>query len=144
MSSATHKTLQVGNVSVTGRVSEEGVVASFLGIPFAKIPERWRQATLIDAFEGAERADLDATRYGPIVPQPPNPSLIGRPDLRASELDCLNLNVWAPASAVDTTAELPVIVWVHGGGYMWSHNSATAPTWSDARSSWAGPSSSSP
>lgn len=30
--------------------------------------------------------------------------------------DCLRLNVWAPAG--DSEAKLPVLVWLHGGGYL--------------------------
>jgi para-nitrobenzyl esterase len=30
--------------------------------------------------------------------------------------DCLYLNVWSPAQSAD--AKLPVIVWIHGGGYV--------------------------
>ena len=37
--------------------------------------------------------------------------------------DCLYLNVWTPAS--DPSAELPVMVWIHGGGLTlgWGHQS---------------------
>lgn len=30
--------------------------------------------------------------------------------------DCLRLNVYAPAEAVLSEQELPVLVWIHGGG----------------------------
>ena len=40
---------------------------------------------------------------------------------RASE-DCLFLNVWAPSGSV-AGAELPVLVWVHGGAYIFGSGS---------------------
>src|SRR5262249_22456748 len=59
----------------------------------------------------------DATRYGPICPQPKSPLPMG-PDTRSSE-DCLVLNVWAPSGA----SPQPVVVWVHGGAYIFGSGS---------------------
>jgi para-nitrobenzyl esterase len=42
---------------------------------------------------------------------------------RATSEDCLTLNVWSPA--LDEPAGLPVLVWLHGGG--WSIGSASWP-----------------
>ncbi len=123
-----HKTVAVGSQSIRGVVSPDGVVASFLGIPFAKIPARWRQAALIDAFDTANAGVVDATKYGPMVPQPQGPM----PSSHAlqSEFACLNLNVWAPAGALETGRTLPVIAWVHGGGYMWGSNAGQGSSFS--------------
>ncbi len=119
---ATLKTLQVGNLSINGTLSPDGSVASFLGIPFARIPARWRQAVLIDAFDSGNTGVLDATKYGPAVPQPPNATLLNFPDIRQSEFECLNLNVWVPTEALESTKTIPVIAWVHGGGFIRGHN----------------------
>ncbi|KAF4808472.1 Liver carboxylesterase B-1 [Colletotrichum siamense] len=52
-----------------------------------------------------------ATEFGPFCPQN-YPAIPGAPFIPGSE-DCLFLNVYAPAGAKD----LPVMVWIHGGGY---------------------------
>ncbi len=83
-------------------------VVQFRAIPYAAPPVgnlRWRppQAPL------AHAGTLDATRFGPACEQ----GLTGDP---VSE-DCLTLNIFAPASATATT-RLPVMVWIHGGGFI--------------------------
>ncbi|TEA14511.1 Lipase 4 [Colletotrichum sidae] len=52
-----------------------------------------------------------ATEFGAFCPQA-FPAIPGLPILAGDE-DCLSLNVWAPANATN----LPVLVWIHGGGY---------------------------
>ncbi len=46
----------------------------------------------------------------------------GEPPPETAE-DCLYLNVWAPRASTRGRARLPVMVWIHGGGYT---NGATA------------------
>jgi para-nitrobenzyl esterase len=54
-------------------------------------------------------------------------SMPGEPPPRMSE-DCLYLNIWAPTNG--TRRGLPVIVWIHGGGYR--NGSASMPLyWGD-------------
>jgi len=78
----------------------------------------------------------DCLEYGPSCPQMTVEQMIGHSigdegqkmmgvlsaEPSTSE-DCLVLNVWTPA--VDATAKLPVLVWLHGGG--WSTGSASWP-----------------
>jgi len=52
-----------------------------------------------------------ATEFGPICPQN-LPSSPGAPLIPGDE-DCLFLNIYAPPAAQN----LPVLVWIHGGGY---------------------------
>jgi para-nitrobenzyl esterase len=90
-----------------------GKVNSFKGIPYAAPPLgelRWSPPELPGAWQGGRTA-LD---YMPHCAQI-DPGILWFELDEISE-DCLALNVWSAApSAAD---ELPVMVWIHGGGYM--------------------------
>ena len=64
---------------------------------------------------------MDALAYGNSSPQPPRGGLslfdswLPDPSPEMSE-DCLFLNVWTPA--LDAEAKLPVMVWIHGGSFV--------------------------
>ena len=98
-------------------VVDDGV-ASFKGIPFAAPPVgdlRWRAPQPAGQWTGVRQAaEFGANcmqgRFGP-------PAAAGAPAPPASSEDCLFLNVWRPASAT-SGAKLPVMVWIHGGGFM--------------------------
>jgi len=95
-------------------------VESFKGVPFAAPPVgplRWRMPQRPAAWRG-ERPAAD---YGAICIQPPSNGDPGVGPLPMSE-DCLTLNVWTPEKRGD--APLPVMVWIHGGGY--NNGSGTA------------------
>ncbi len=98
-------------------VSADGV-SSWKGIPYAAPPVgdlRWRPPIPPVPWDGVR----DASAYGAICIQPPPGGDPGVGPLPMSE-DCLTLNVWAPHGARD----LPVMVWIHGGGY--NNGSGTA------------------
>jgi para-nitrobenzyl esterase len=82
----------------------------YLGIPYAAPPVgalRWRPPQPPAPWHGIR----SATRFAPHCPQPAG--VFGRASM--SE-DCLYLNVFAPASRPGS--RLPVMVWIHGGGFV--------------------------
>jgi carboxylesterase type B len=111
----------------------------FRGIKYASIPARFRRSRLVSSYP----PDVDATRYGyvhltqatypsankfpprPIAPQAKvrnveslyglHPGQYPIESFSQSEFECLNLNITAPAY-LSPDSNLPVIVWVHGGG----------------------------
>lgn len=98
---------------IRGVVSEKhpGIMA-FRGIPFAAPPVgalRWRRPAPLVAWKGVR----DASKAGSACPQ--------RGPAAQSE-DCLYLNVWAPREAARL---LPVMVWIHGGGFRIGNGGAT-------------------
>ncbi|KAF9085645.1 hypothetical protein BGX23_009492 [Mortierella sp. AD031] len=116
--------------AVRGAFDKDGKVAKFFNIPFGLVEERWRPAVKPKPWDGIR----DATKLGPMPPQQTdnNPFLsmfLGVPDKynfeeAMSERDCLNCNIFMPASAVvGSTEKLPVLVWVHGGGLRNGGNS---------------------
>lgn len=90
-------------------------VAVFKGIPYAAPPIgqfRWRPPQAVSPWQGIR----DALAFGPDCAQA---EWGGGPGTMAkgSSEDCLCLNVWAPAEAKQN-ARLPVMVWIHGGGFV--------------------------
>jgi para-nitrobenzyl esterase len=97
-------------ISVTGgQISgtDTGEVRTFFGVPFAAPPIgdlRWRPPQAVVPWDGVKAT----TAFSPACRQ--TVAWISNPQ---SE-DCLYLNIWAPEQA----EKLPVIVWIHGGGYF--------------------------
>jgi len=93
----------------------EAGIGVFRGIPYAAPPVgelRWRPPQPAAKWEGVRKADA----FGPACPQiPDSPTYLGGPIGKTGE-DCLYLNIWAPGGAGPT--KLPVMVWIHGGGFF--------------------------
>ena len=92
----------------------DGTLAVYKAIPYAAPPVgnlRWREPQPAQSWEGV----LKAEKFGPL---PPQPTSSGRTADMMSE-DCLYLGIATPAtSAAD---RLPVMVWIHGGGFQTGH-----------------------
>jgi para-nitrobenzyl esterase len=95
--------------TVIGDVGNE--VHVYRGIPYAAPPVgdlRWRKPQPAESWPGIR----ECTVFGNSSPQPITP--VDLADMPQSE-DCLYLNVLTPAKTVSDN--LPVMVWLHGGGY---------------------------
>src|SRR3954470_7209604 len=105
--------------SGTVRGAEAGGVARFLGIPYAAAPFgelRMQPPAAVEPWHGV----FEATTYGPTAPKgdyPPQYQPLLPEQVIPGE-ECLNLNVWTPADAPANGADLPVLVWIHGGSFM--------------------------
>lgn len=107
---AVEEPVQLTSGQITGEELDSGVQV-FRGIPFAAPPVgdlRWKAPEPAIPWVGVRQAD----RFGP--------QCIQRGRTLASE-DCLYLNVWT--NAEDSAAELPVMVWIHGGGWAFGASS---------------------
>ncbi|MGG7568219.1 carboxylesterase/lipase family protein [Rhodovulum sp. DZ06] len=99
-------------------------VARFLGIPYAQpISGARRFAPLAapspwDGIFAADRhADLAPQGPEPVEGSPVTPAFAPPEGVEAGE-DCLALNIWTPAAALGGAERLPVMVWLHGGGWQ--------------------------
>lgn len=102
--------------------------AAFLGIPFAKPPVgelRFAAPVPVEPWEGVR----DALEFGATAQRgDPGVTLIPEPSVPGDAT--LNVNVFTPAPG-ETDAALPVLVWIHGGGYF---SGSPASPWYDGRS----------
>jgi para-nitrobenzyl esterase len=89
----------------------EGVTA-WLGLPYAAPPvgaARWQPPAPPSPWDGVRTADA----FGPRCMQT-NPFADMNWNSATESEDCLYLSVWAPQGA----QQLPVMLWIHGGGYF--------------------------
>jgi para-nitrobenzyl esterase len=107
-------TVKTEQGKVHGKTINDGKVKAFMGLPYAAAPVgdlRWKAPEPPAKWKG----ERDATKYGAHCSQGMVFADMVFQDGVASE-DCLFLNVYAPADA-KTKSKLPVMFWIHGGGY---------------------------
>lgn len=107
--------LKTDRGELQGKLSDDGQVRAFLGVPYAAPPVgplRWKPPQPAEQWKGILAAEsfgsrcMQAAQFQDMIFHDPG----------ASE-DCLTLNVWTPRSAVEG-AKLPVMVWIYGGGFV--------------------------
>ena len=93
----------------------EDQIFKFYGIPFAEPPIgklRWYSPQPPKSWSGIRKAD----KFGPTAIQLRPPGPLDGERMPTQDEDCLYLNIWTPV--VSGSANLPVMVWIHGGGFM--------------------------
>ena len=125
--------LRIGDGRIRGL--HQGSLRAYRGIPYAAPPVgelRWRPPQ-----PGPWDGVGQRVAYGPYAPEPRRQLDCRR---QSQSEDCLYLNVWTPAKSAD--ARLPVMVWIHGGGFitgsgslpLYGEHARARETWSSSRS----------
>src|SRR4051812_27071011 len=103
-------------------VGEKRDVYAYKGIPYAAPPVgdlRWKPPQAAKSWTGVR----DCFDFGPACPQAPPILMPAIPELAIGapmDEDCLFLNIWVPAASARAGAsgKLPVLYWIHGGGFV--------------------------
>lgn len=120
-----------------GQISgvQDGAAHVYRAIPYAAPPVgnlRWRAPQPAAAWRGIRDGSSFAPNCGMTRPGPPPDMLPYTSEFNApgpASEDCLYLNIWGPADKA--SLDLPVMVWIHGGGFQ--GGGSTSPLFNGSR-----------
>jgi para-nitrobenzyl esterase len=108
-------TIRVEGGLISGKSGNNPEIAVYKGVPYAAPPVgnlRWRAPQPVVTWEGVRKAE----QYSPTCMQPERPhDSVYYPGFEPISEDCLYANVWSPAKSAKD--RLPVMVYIHGGGF---------------------------
>jgi para-nitrobenzyl esterase len=119
-SAALNEPVKIDGGMLQGTPGKDSSVTAFLGVPYAAPPIgnlRWRGPQAVAPWAGVRHAD----RFGSICMQNAlKPGSFYQMEFyenpQPMSEDCLYLNLWTAASAA--SEKRPVMVWLHGGGFV--------------------------
>ncbi|KAJ7857346.1 extracellular triacylglycerol lipase precursor, partial [Mycena olivaceomarginata] len=107
-------TVRLGKTTVTGLGFSN--LEYYGGIPYAEPPIDSLRFKPPVPLSNLNQATFDASKPG-------SPCLQARSQINSSSEDCLTLNIYKPAGLA-ATAALPVMAFIHGGGYIFGSSSS--------------------
>jgi para-nitrobenzyl esterase len=117
---AIQKPVQVSGGLIQGIPGQDPAVTVYKGVPYAAPPVgdlRWKAPQPVKPWKGVRKADHfgDICMQNPLAPGSFYQIEFYQTPQSMSE-DCLSLNLWTAASSAGE--KRPVMVWIHGGGWV--------------------------